>query len=156
MADPASQHEEHIMPCRPISDIIKNQKLLHAPKTMCVSEAATLMRKNNVGAVAVLEQRRLVGIFTERDALFRVVAEHREPTQTHLDEVMTPFPQTIAPDRPFGHALHMMYEGGFRHVPVVDHGRIVGIVSARDALSSELAEFETEMGEREHIAEILG
>jgi CBS domain-containing protein len=114
------------------------------------------MRKNNVGALAVLEQRQLVGIFTERDALFRVLADHREPTQTHLDEVMTPHPQTITPDRPFGHALHMMYEGGFRHVPVVDRGRILGMVSARDALSSELAEFEVEIVEREHIAEILG
>jgi CBS domain-containing protein len=123
---------------------------------MCVSEAAALMRRNNVGALAVLEQRRLVGIFTERDALFRVLAEHREPATTHLDEVMTPCPQTITSDRPLGHALHMMYEGGFRHVPVVDRGRILGIVSARDALSSELAEFEMEIVEREHIAEILG
>jgi CBS domain-containing protein len=123
---------------------------------MAVSDAAALMKQNNVGAVAVLEQQKLIGIFTERDAVFRVLAEHREPTRTHLDEVMTPAPQTIAPDRPFGHALHMMYEGGFRHVPVVERGRVVGIVSARDALSGELAEFEAQVVERQHIAEILG
>jgi CBS domain-containing protein len=144
------------MPCRPISDIIRNQTLLHAPKTMPVSEAAALMKKANVGAVAVLDQRRLIGIFTERDALFRVLAEHLEPEATHLADVMTPAPQTITPDRPFGHALHMMFEGGFRHVPVVDHGKVVGIVSARDALSSEMAEFEADVETREHIAEILG
>jgi CBS domain-containing protein len=69
---------------------------------------------------------------------------------------MTPAPQTIAADKPFNHALHMMYEGGFRHVPVVEKGKLVGIVSARDALSSELMQFESDVLEREHIAEILG
>jgi CBS domain-containing protein len=144
------------MPSRPIREIIRNQIPLHAPPTMCVSEAAALMKKKKVGAVAVLEQRRLIGIFTERDAVFRVLAEHRKPESTHLQEVMTPTPQTIGPDRPFGHALHMMYEGGFRHVPVVDQGKLLGIVSARDALSSEIAQFESDVREREHIAEILG
>ena len=143
------------MSSRPIRDVIRNQSLLHAPKTMCVTEAAELMKKHRVSAVAVLEQKRLIGIFTERDAVFRVLAEHRKPDKTQLHEVMTASPQTIGPDRPVGHALHMMYEGGFRHVPVVDHGRLVGCVSARDALSEEMFEFETEVEQREHIAEIL-
>ena len=69
---------------------------------------------------------------------------------------MTPHPQTIAPDQPFGHALHMMYEGGFRHVPVVENGTPVGIVSSRDALGPELGEFVAELGDRERIGEILG
>ena len=144
------------MPARPIRDVIQNQRLLYAPPTMTVSEAAALMKEKKVGALVVLKRNRLVGIFTERDAVFRVLADHVDPTRTPLDEVMTPAPRTITPDRPFGHALHMMYEGGFRHVPVEDHGRIVGIVSARDALSSDLAEFESDVREREHIAEILG
>ena len=144
------------MPARPIRDVIQNQSLLYAPPTMTVAEAAALMKEKKVGALVVLKRNRLVGIFTERDAVFRVLADHVDPARTPLDEVMTPAPRTITPDRPFGHALHMMYEGGFRHVPVEDHGRIVGIVSARDALSSDLAEFESDVREREHIAEILG
>ena len=68
---------------------------------------------------------------------------------------MTKKPRTIDPDRPIGHALHMMYEGGFRHVPVVENGRPVGMVSARDALGPELAEFQSELADREHIGEIL-
>ncbi len=144
------------MSSRPIREVIRNQSLLHAAKTMCVTEAAELMKKNRVSAVAVLEQNRLIGIFTERDAVFRVLAEHRKPDKTRLHEVMTASPQTISPDRPVGHALHMMYEGGFRHVPVVQDGVFVGMISARDALSSELAEFKSDVLEREHIAEILG
>ncbi|MGZ5095512.1 MAG: CBS domain-containing protein [Burkholderiales bacterium] len=144
------------MPFRPIKEVIRDQHLLHAPPTMTVSEAAALMKKRHVGALLVMKRQELAGIFTERDAVFRVLATHANPDHTQLDEVMTPAPQTIAADRPLSHALHIMYEGGFRHVPVVENGKLVGMVSARDALSSELAQFESDMVEREHIAEILG
>jgi CBS domain-containing protein len=144
------------MPTRAIKDIIQDQQLLHAPGSMSVSEAAALMKNKGVGAVMVLKSRRLAGIFTERDAVCRVLAAHADPDSTRIEDVMTPSPQTIGPDKPFGHALHMMYEGGFRHVPVVQNGKLVGIVSARDALSSDLAQFESDVQEREHIAEILG
>jgi CBS domain-containing protein len=68
---------------------------------------------------------------------------------------MTPDPQTVHPDKPFGYALHLMHEGGFRHVPVVENGRSLGVVSARDVLGSELREFATELQTREHIEAIL-
>lgn len=141
---------------RPIRTIIENQELVTATSTTTVRDAARLMKESKTGALLVCEQRRLVGVFTERDALFRVTAEGCDPNTTLLAEVMTPNPQTIDPDKPLAHALHMMYEGGFRNVPVVENGRPVGMVSARDALGPELKEFVTEMDEREHIAEILG
>ena len=68
---------------------------------------------------------------------------------------MTSKPQTITPDKAVGHALLMMYEGGFRHVPVVEHGKPVGMVSARDALGPELDEFQAELLQREHLREII-
>jgi CBS domain-containing protein len=123
---------------------------------MSVLDAARLMQKYKTGALLVCDKRRLVGVFTERDALFRVTAAALDPSKTLLAEVMTPHPQTIGPDKPLGHALHMMYEGGFRNVPVVERGYPIGMVSARDALGPELKEFVSEMDEREHIAEILG
>jgi len=144
------------MPSRPIRHIIADQKLVLAYPGTCVSEAAALMKESNVGAVLVIEAGHLAGIFTERDAVFRVLAAGLDPQRTTLGEVMTHKPQTIAPDRPFGHALHLMFEGGYRHVPVVEHDELVGIVSARDALSSDLAQFESDVAEREHVAEILG
>ncbi len=145
------------MPERPIRTIIKGQQILTAPATTTVVEAARMMKKNAVGAVMVVEEAgRLVGIFTERDALYRVVAEGRNPKAMHLADVMTRAPRTIGPDKPFGHALHMMYESGFRHVPVVERGRPVGMVSARDALGPELQQFAAELQQREGIGEILG
>jgi CBS domain-containing protein len=145
------------MPQRPVRNLITKQKILTATAEITVLEAARLMKKKSVGAVMVVDHNgSLVGIFTERDAVFRVLAEGRDPKTTRLADVMTPQPQTIAPEKPFGHALLMMYESGFRHVPVVEDGKPVGMVSARDALGPELQEFESELQRRTRIGEILG
>ena len=144
------------MPQRPIRNLIASQNPVIAEAEMTVLEAARRMKERRVGALLVMREDRLAGIFTERDALFRVIAEGRDPATTRLVEVMSANPRTISPDRPFGHALHMMHEGGFRHVPVVEEGKPVGVVSARDALGPELEAFVSELGEREHIFEVLG
>jgi CBS domain-containing protein len=145
------------MPERPIRSIIAKQKILTATAEITVAEAARLMKKKSVGAVMVVKDNGcLTGVFTERDAVFRVLAEGRDPKTTRLSDVMTPQPQTIAPEKPFGHALLLMYESGFRHVPVVENGKPVGMVSARDALGPELQAFESELQRRTRIGEILG
>jgi CBS domain-containing protein len=141
---------------RAIRTIIEDQKPVTASADITVAAAARLMKDQRIGAILVLQEGRLAGIFTERDALFRVIAEGRDPAKTRVAEVMTANPRTIAPDRPFGHALHLMYEGGFRHVPVVDNGRPLGVVSARDALGPDLREFISDLDTRNHIGEILG
>jgi len=144
------------MPQRLVRSIIESQTLVTAPADATVADAARLMQRHRVGALLVVEGERLTGIFTERDALFRVIAEGRDPQATLIGEVMTRDPQTIAADRPFGHALHLMFEGGFRHVPVIENGQPVGVVSSRDALGSDLREFVSDLDTREHIGEILG
>jgi CBS domain-containing protein len=113
------------------------------------------MKKHHVGALMVVEGGRLTGIFTERDAVFRVLAEGRDPAVTHVSEVMTIKPRTIDPEKAVGHALMIMYDGGFRHVPVVEEGKPIGMISARDALGPELRAFESELVQREHIGEVL-
>src|SRR5437867_6470663 len=143
------------MPHRAIKTIIRNPSILTSPSKATVSEAARLMKRNKVGAVMVVEHGRLVGIFTERDAVFRVLAEGQDPRTTHIGDVMTTHPQSITPDKPLGHALLMMHENGYRHVPVVDNDRPIGMVSARDALGPELQQFQSELERREHILEIL-
>lgn len=140
---------------RTIRTIIEQQELLTATAATTVSEAARLMKQGHVGAVMVVEDGKLVGVFTERDALFRVVAEGRDGQTTTLAEVMTRDPQTIHPDKPFAHALQMMYGGSFRHVPVVENGRPIGMVSARDALGPELEAFVYELLRQEQISEVL-
>lgn len=143
------------MPQRPIRDVIVNQRILTAPPRTTVEQAARLMQHNAVSAIMVVERGRLVGIFTERDAVFRVIAAGRDVATTPIVEVMTPDPVTIDPGQPFVHALHMMYEGGFRHVPVVQGGCPVGMVSARDALELDAEEFHDALRQREHICAIL-
>jgi CBS domain-containing protein len=143
------------MPHRIIRDVIAGRALHTTPSRTTVADAARLMKKHVVGALLIVDDTHLLGIFTERDALFRVVAMDKDPKTTRVSAAMTKKPRTIEPDRPIGHALHMMFEGGFRHVPVVENGKPVGMVSARDALGPELVEFQAELVDREHIGEIL-
>jgi CBS domain-containing protein len=140
---------------RTIRSIIEGQELITAPQSMPVGEAARLMKSHNVGAILVVEGDQLVGVFTERDALFRVVAEGRESNATQLGAVMTRNPRTIEADSLFTLALQIMYEGGFRNVPVVENGRPVGLVSARDALGPELKDFVFEMLRHEQTTDVL-
>jgi len=121
------------------------------PAHTSVAEAARRMRDGNTGAAMVLEGTRLAGIFTERDALFRVLATAKDPQATPVSLVMTRDPQTIHPDKPFDEALRMMHEGRFRNVPVVEDGRPLGMVSVRDALDPELAELRQSLDQRELV-----
>lgn len=84
-----------------------------------------------------------------------MLAEGLDPAITPLAAVMTLDPITVHPDQPFVSALHLMYENGFRHVPVAESGRPLGMVSARDALELEVTEFEATLLQREHLRTIL-
>jgi CBS domain-containing protein len=128
------------MALRSLRSIVAGQPPATAEKTATVLQAALLMKQQGKGALLVVDGTRLIGIFTERDALFRVIAAGRDPRATPLADVMTPQPQTMNPDEPFLKALRTMHKHGFRHMPVVEHGRPIGIVSARDALDDDLYE----------------
>ena len=144
------------MPNRTLRQVITGQTLVTARRDTSVRAAAVAMAEQSVGAILVVDDSgRLIGLFTERDALNRVVARGLAPEQTPLAAVMTDKLQTATPDKTLGHALHLMYEGGFRHLPVVEDGRPVGMVSARNALGLEILQFERERQERDHLAEIL-
>ncbi|MET0682298.1 MAG: CBS domain-containing protein [Casimicrobiaceae bacterium] len=136
------------MSLRSLRSIVSGQPPAVAEKTLTVLEAAILMKEKGKGALLVVEASRLSGIFTERDALFRVIAAGRDPATTLLADVMTPQPQTIHPDEPFVKALRVMHKRGFRHLPVVEHGRPLGVVSARDALDDDLYELRVELETR--------
>ena len=140
---------------RTVKQIIEGQEPVTAPADTKVSEAARLMKQHNIGALMVVEGGKLVGVFTERDGLFRVLAEGLGGESTPLSSVMTANPQTIKPEAGFTQALQMMHEGRYRHLPVVDDGRVIGIVSVRDALGPELETFVYEMLRQEQIHEVL-
>jgi CBS domain-containing protein len=135
----------------PVRSVVEPRRLVVADPQTSVGEAARMMKENKVGAVLVVEDGRLVGIFTERDAVYRVMALGGEPAEITLDEVMTRDPKTVEPDETFGYALLLMHEHGFRHAPVVEDGLPVGVVSARNALDPDLEEFVAEAARRKHI-----
>ena len=141
------------MPIRPLRSIVAGRPPVTADKSMSVLNAARLMKQHNIGALLVVDGTRLIGIFTERDALMRVVAGSLDPSVTRLAQVMTPQPQTIDADEPFVKALRMMHEGNFRHIPVVEYGRPLGMVSVRDALSEDLMELRMDLDLREEMRE---
>lgn len=143
-----ARHVELEMSLRSLRSIVANQPPAIAEKSVTVLEAAVLMKRQGKGALLVVEGSRLSGIFTERDALFRVIAAGRDPATTKLADVMTPQPQTMHPDEPFIKALRIMHKRGFRHLPVVEHGRPLGIVSARDALDDDLYELRVDLAQR--------
>ena len=134
-----------------IRQVMQGEQLLTLGPAITVSDAARQMAGRKLSAVVVVENDAVVGIFTERDAVFRVIAEDRDPRSTRLQEVMTPQPLTLDPDKTFGHALALMHDRGIRHVPVVEHGRPVGIVTARDALDPDLEEFVVEAQRRRSL-----
>lgn len=131
--------------------VMQQRKVLKAPSETLVSKAAKLMANKNVGAVMVVDHDCLVGIFTERDIAFRVVAAGLDAQTTRLGDVMTPAPGTVDPDKPFGYALLVMHERGFRHLPVVEDGKVIGIVSSRSAMDPALEEFVSETQRRKHF-----
>jgi CBS domain-containing protein len=136
--------------------VMERRKVVMAPPETSALAATRLMAKRKVGAVLVVKGKRLVGIFTERDAVVRVMARGLDPKATLLKDVMTPAPQTMSPDALFGHALLVMHENGFRHIPVVEGGVPVGVVSSRQALDPEMEEFISEAQRRKHLRRQLG
>lgn len=137
---------------RHLSDMVRHQNPLMLPPDASVKEACAKMRNRRVGAVLVVEDdRRLVGIFTGRDAVGRVLAEGRSATRTKIGQVMTRDPDTMPPGRSAIEALRLMEDGGFRHIPVVDGGKVVGVISRGDFRGLEQARLDEETGLWERI-----
>jgi CBS domain-containing protein len=134
-----------------IKSVMEREKMLVASPQTTVSDAAKQMAERSISAIIVVEHGVLVGIFTERDAVFRVIAQERDAGTTRLADVMTPAPLSVDPEHSFGYALRLMHEHGFRHVPVVEDGKPVGMVTSRHALDPEMEEFVCEAQRRESI-----
>ena len=130
---------------RPTSELVRNQRPLTLHTDATVAEACRHMDERCVGAVLVTDAAgHLVGIFTGRDAV-RVLAQ-RCAADSPLEAAMTRSPETMPPDRMAMDALRLMQDGGFRHVPVVDGERVVGVVSWGDFRAAEHDRLEVETG----------
>ena len=140
---------------RRVREIINRDRPLVGRPDDTVQAAAARMAERRCGSILVCDGDRLRGIFTERDLLARVVAAGRDPARTRLAEVMTPDPETIEGAEPVIEAVRRMDEGCYRHLPVLEGGRIVGVVSLRDVPFAVLARVEPELEQRHALAERL-
>jgi CBS domain-containing protein len=128
-----------------ICDLIKNQETYQADLSNTVLETVRAMVEHNIGAVPVIHNGELVGIFSERDLMRRVVAEGRDPRSTCVAEVMTEDPLTVSTSEDLGNCMALMRRHGFRHLPVCHEGQLLGMVSLRDILLHDLDEKDDEV-----------
>jgi len=123
-----------------IRDLISNRTIHYIQPNQTVFEAASYMVDRNVGAVPVLDDTKLVGIFSERDIMRRVVTEGRDPLTTRIAEVMSTEVHTVAPSASSEEAMCVMQTHSVRHLPVCEGRTLVGFLSLRDLLRCHLEE----------------
>lgn len=128
-----------------ICDLIKDQDTYQAELGYTVLETVRAMVERNIGAVPVIHAGELVGIFSERDLMRRVVAEGRDPRATCMAEVMTEDPLAVGTGEDLETCMALMRRHGFRHLPVCHEGHLVGMVSLRDILLHDLNEKDDEV-----------
>ncbi|MGE3333041.1 MAG: CBS domain-containing protein [Rhodospirillaceae bacterium] len=133
---------------RIVPDVISDQILQKVSPRDTVRQAARLMRDKKIAAVLVMDLDRLVGIVTERDMTVRVVAAGLDPDATPVREVMTTDPDTLAPSDTASDAIRMMKSRNYRHLPVVEGGQVVGMVSVRDLYAVYNGELEQDLKDR--------
>ena len=127
---------------QPVRDLVRNGSVIvyTSPKST-VRKAVEVMARHNVGSILVLTKNGdLVGIFTERDVLNRVVLAKRDPDETPISEVMSPDVVVVTADTPLHDVLRLMEEKHCRHIPVATPDRLIGVVSLRDILRYENSE----------------
>jgi CBS domain-containing protein len=125
-----------------LRDLVKDRKIYSIDAGRTVLEAARFMMEHNIGALPVLRNGELAGIFSERDIMNRVVAVGRTPGTTAVSEVMTPNPRAVPIEETIEECLFIMREFGFRHLPIVEGKELKGLVSLRDILMRRAAELE--------------
>ena len=132
-----------------VPDVVDGQKLASLGPDATVKDAANLIIEHHCSAILIMDGEKLAGIFTERDITRRVVAKSLSPDTTLLKDVMTPDPDTLSGDDLAGSALELMSERGYRHLLVVDHRKVVGMVSIRDLYRTAKEMLEAYLRDRE-------
>jgi CBS domain-containing protein len=145
------------MPGRPVRAILHRRRsgpdLVSARPDETVCDAAKRMAEQGCASILVIEDERLLGIFTERDLLVRVAAAGLDLATTKLRDVMTADPETIGAEEPVEDAVRRMDAGAFRHLVVVDGGRVLGVVSTRDIPALTTGRMAKELDQRHRLAE---
>lgn len=136
---------------RIVPDIVQRTDIVTCPTDCSVQAACEIMAEQRIGAVIVGSNTNLAGIFTERDLLIRVVAKGLDPKAVTLDAVMTPNPNTLEPDADPMTALQTMREHNYRHLPVVEDGILISMVSIRDLYAAVTDDLEGDLENRDAL-----
>lgn len=128
-----------------IQEILGKQEIRCVLKDQPVLEVARRMSEWNIGAVSVLDGERLVGIFSERDLMMRVVSQGLPPAETPVEDVMTRNPVVVDAHSTVEQCLRVMNQAKCRHLPVVTEGKLVGMISMRDLLLYNLNQKDSEL-----------
>jgi CBS domain-containing protein len=128
-----------------IYDLVKEQEMCVADVNDSVMQVARAMVERNIGAVPVVRDGRLAGVFSERDLMRRIVVDGRDPNHTRVGEVMTSEPLSVGRHDDLERCLLLMREHGFRHLPICEGGRLLGFLSLRDLLLRDLSEKDDEV-----------
>jgi CBS domain-containing protein len=142
---------------RRVFEPVSQKRVVSLGPNATVREAAGVMTRANCGSVLIMEPPdALLGIVTERDLMTRVLARGVDPERTTLREIMTPNPQCVSPETLVSDAVVIMLERGFRHLPIVGNGRILGVFSVRDALPREIGTAISQAEFNEQVNDALG
>jgi|APTNR8051073442_1049403.scaffolds.fasta_scaffold02527_8 CBS domain-containing protein len=115
-----------------VAEIVRGQNVISVHPATSVRDAVATLSRHGIGAILVVEGGALLGIFAERDAVTRIIAEGRNPDATRVDAVMSRNPRTVGSDCSVVKAVDIMVSGGYRHLPVVDQSGTIGVLSMRD------------------------
>jgi CBS domain-containing protein len=126
----------------PVGELVRNRPVLAVQTTATVQEVVEFMGRKNIGAVPVMEGHRLAGVFSERDVINRIVVRKADPLVTRVEEVMTKDVVTADAADSVERCLLRMKDAGCRHLPILEDGRLVGMISLRDLLQMEITERE--------------
>jgi CBS domain-containing protein len=127
-----------------LRQVFERRNAVTAPPGATVYEVAAAMAGAGVGAIPIVEREELVGIFSERDLMTRVVVPRRDPERTLVAEVMTREVVTATLEEHVDFCVEKMRKVGCRHLPVISAGKVIGVLSMRDLLRDELEEQELE------------
>ena len=129
----------------PIKELVSNRSVFTVDSVTTVQAAVEHMAHNNIGAVSVMEGSRLVGIFSERDVINRVVAKGLDPRATKVSSVMTSNLVVARSDETHESCLRKMKQANCRHLPIVEEDTLIGVISLRDLLLIDISEKDNEI-----------
>ena len=138
---------------RPVRALIERETIVRCAPEDTVRSAVKAMAEHVCGSILVMQGDALVGIFTERDLLMRVASAGRDLDRTAIGEVMTREPDTIGADEPVAEAIRRMDEFSYRYLPVIEDGKVIGVISTRHLPFGDVVAMAGELQQRHDLAE---